>query len=137
MQPRERAEYELQLIRCSFSANEEEQWLPIPFPPISGSTSATTNGQYFISTFGRVKRITKKQGNKILSPQYTPIGFWVTMRDHTNKTFGRRTDRLMAIFAGISYENVRKPIHKDGCLFNNNLKNLEFLLWEQRCNTYP
>ena len=131
MTPREKAEHELQLIKCSFSTTEEERWLPIPFPTISGGTSATiNNGQYFISTFGRVKRITEHRGNKILSPQYTPIGFWVTMRDSNNKTFGRRVDRLMGVFKNIPYEKIRKPLHKDHCLFNNNLSNLEFVLWE-------
>lgn len=130
MEPREKAEYELELIRCSFSPNEEEEWAPIPFPTQSGESTIKENGQYFISSWGRVKRQTARQGCKILSPQYTPIGFWVTMRDSNNKTFGRRIDRLMSIFKSIPYENVRKPIHKDGNLFNNNFKNLEFVVWE-------
>src|SRR3990172_12646146 len=102
LRPRERAIYEMELLNCSFDADSIEEWVALPIP-----------GNYQISSFGRVMRITEKRGQKILAPVFHKCGFWITLRDENNKSYGRRIDRMMGVFLGLSYEKIRKVVHHD------------------------
>lgn len=124
MGPAERARYEIELIRCSFDTNQEEQWIELPV------TEGFISGQYFISSYARVMRITAKRGRKILTPTYCNSGFWITLRNKQNHPYGFRIDRLMACFHKHPYHSIRKVQHLNNNRFCNSLKNLEFVLWE-------
>ena len=141
--PREKELYQMELIRSSFDTQEEERWIEFPVAQKhnaeisgctitnSGSTTALNSGVYLISTWGRIMHITKKRGKRILSPTYCTSGFWITLQEENGgKRIGRRIDRLMGWFHGYSYESIRIVTHLKNSRFQNNLKNLEFVLWE-------
>ena len=47
-----------------------------------------------------------------------------------NKRFGFAIDRLVvSVFLGFNYKDIRRVVHKNYVLHNNNISNLDVLLW--------
>lgn len=95
-------------------------------------------GLYQVSSFGRVKRMTKKVYNpgtysgectyreKLLSPHIDSVGYYQILLRNKNKIKRVRVHRIVAE-AFIDNPNELPVInHKDGNKLNNNIDNLEW-----------
>ena len=100
--------------------NTQEIWKPI----------AECNGEYYVSSWGRVKSC-KKGKEIILKPCLHKKGYLlISLRTNKNKkTY--HIHRLVAQTFIINYENKLTVNHKDGNKKNNNIDNLEWMTHQE------
>jgi len=116
---RERYLLESCIIEISFNPAEDEIWKPVP-----GYES-----DYLVSSFGRVKSL-KSWGDKprILYPSFGENRGLRTFLRKDGKYKAYCIDRLvLAGFYGAVIEEIRKVIHRDKIIYNNNVKNLDWV----------
>lgn len=96
---------------------QEEVWIELP----------ESDGLYFVSNLGRIKRVYKKTGDRILKNCLSNNGYFVVNVKINGKRMVKTVHRLIAsAFLGLRLEDTKTEInHKNSNKLDNRVDNLE------------